>query len=199
MTLVELLVAIFIMILGMGGFSLLFLRSWQMNGFIFETGVASAAASRAVDKTVAELRKIRQGDDGSYPVVSGDGFDLKAFIDIDNDGKSERVHYFLQNGLFKRGVTEPSSTQPVTYPAADQTVTTVATYVANTAAQPVFSYYNDNYPGDTVHNPMTTPVAVGDVRLAKVRLIINIDPNHAPEETNVESIAEFRNINEYVR
>lgn len=199
MTLVEVLAAIFIMTLGMGGFSMLFIWSTRMNGFILETGVASAAAARAVDDTVSELRKIRQGDDGSYPIVSGSGFDLMVFLDVDNDGKTERVHYFLQGGTFKRGVTEPSSTQPVTYPAADQTVTTVATYVANTAAQPIFAYYNDNYPGDTVHNPMTTPVAVGDVRLARVRLIINIDPNHVPEETTVESIAEFRNINEYVR
>jgi len=30
-------------------------------------------------------------------------------------------------------------------------------------------------------------------------LVINVDPNRAPEETTAESIAEFRNLNEYVR
>lgn len=198
MTLVELVTAIFVMAIAMGGFSILFLRSYKMNAFILETGVASAAASRGVDRIVADLRKIRQGDDGSYPIISGTGTDLKVYLDIDNDGKTERVHYFLQNGLLKQGITEPNATQPVTYPASE-TVTNIVTYVANETSEPVFFYYNDDYPGDTVNNPLATPIAVQDARLVKVRLIININPNKAPEETNVESIAEFRNLNEYVR
>lgn len=198
MTLVELLTAIFVMAVAMGGFSILFLRSYKMNSFILETGVASAAASRGVDRVVADLRKVRQGDDGSYPIISGTGTDLKVYLDIDNDGKTERVHYFLQDGLLKQGITEPNATQPVTYPTVE-TVTTIVNYVANETNEPVFFYYNDDYPGDTVNNPLSTPISVQDARLVKVRLFININPNKAPEETNVESIAEFRNLNEYVR
>ncbi|NTV55124.1 MAG: hypothetical protein HGA16_01330 [Candidatus Moranbacteria bacterium] len=198
MTLVELITAIFVVTVAMGGFSILFLRSYKLNAFILETGVASAKASRGVDRIVADLRKVRQGDDGSYPIISGTATDLKVYLDIDNDGKTERVHYYLQNGLLKQGIAEPNATQPVTYPASE-TVTTIVTYVANETSEPVFSYYNDNYPGDTVNNPLATPIAVQDARLVRVRLIININPNKAPEETNVESIAEFRNLNEYVR
>ncbi|MEI7749673.1 MAG: hypothetical protein WCJ25_01575 [Candidatus Moraniibacteriota bacterium] len=196
-SLVELIMSIFIMTVGMAGFSMLFLRSWRLNGFVLETGVASAAASRGVEHLVSDLRKIRQGDDGSYPIVSGGDFDLVVFLDIDNDGKTERVHYYLQNGLLKCGVTEPSSTTPpVTYPSGDQTVTTVATYIANTNDKPIFFYYNDNYPGDTVNNPLHTPISVQDARLVRVRLIVNINPNRAPEETTIESFAEFRNLNQ---
>jgi hypothetical protein len=43
------------------------------------------------------------------------------------------------------------------------------------------------------------PISIGEARLVRVRLVINVDPNWAPEETTVESIAEFRNLNEYVR
>lgn len=199
MTLVELLAAVFIVMLGMGGFSVLLIRSYRMNGFIVETGVASATASRAVERTIADLRKVRQGDDGSYPVVSGDDFDLRVFIDIDDDGKTERIHYFLQNGSLMRGITEPTATQPVSYPSGDQSVAAVATYVANESSEPVFSYYNDDYPGDTVNNPLPTPISIQEVRLVRVRLIVNVNPNRAPEETNVESIAELRNLNEYVQ
>ncbi|NTW15633.1 MAG: hypothetical protein HGA38_04700 [Candidatus Moranbacteria bacterium] len=199
MTLVEALVAISVMTVAMAGFSLLFVRAYRSNAFILETGAASAAASRGVDRLISNLRKIRQGDDGSYPIVSGSGSDLKVFLDIDDDGKTERVHYYLQNGALRQGVTEPSATQPVTYPSSDQVVTTVASNVANATDEPVFSYYNDDYPGDTVNNPLATPIAVEEARLVRVRLIININPNRAPEETNVESIAEFRNLNEYVR
>jgi len=195
MTLVEVLVSIFILTIGMGGFAMLFLRSWQTNRFILETGIASATASRAVTHTVADLRKIRQGDDGSYPIVSGGANSLTVFLDIDDDGKTERVHYYLQNGLFKQGVTKPSSGLPATYPSGDQAVTTITSYVANTSSDPVFSYYNDNYPGDTVNNPLTTPVSIQIPRLVKIRLIININPNRAPETTTIESTVAFRNLN----
>lgn len=199
MTLVELMVSIFIMLMAMEGFTILFLQSWKTNGFILETGLAASAASRAVNVAVSELRKVRQGDNGDYPIESGDDFDLTAYIDIDGDGVTERVHYFLENGQFKRGVREPSATQPVTYADDDETETVLASDIANENGEPVFSYYNEDYPGDTVNNPLGTPIAVRDARLAKVRLVINIDPNNAPDDTNIESFVEFRNLNDYAQ
>lgn len=199
MTLVEVMVSIFIMLVAMEGFTILFLRSWQTNGFILETGLASAAASRAVNTAVSELRKVRQGDNGDYPIEAADDFDLTAYIDIDGDGATERVHYFLDNGEFKRGVREPSATQPVTYAIGDGTVQILASAIANEPTEPIFTYYNEDYPGDTVNNPLGTPIAVRDARLAKVRLVINIDPNNAPEDTNIESFVEFRNLNDYAQ
>jgi len=199
MTLVEVMVAIFIMIIGMEGFTLLFLRSWKTNGYILETGMAASAASRAVNTAVSELRKIRQGDNGDYPIEAGDDFELTAYINIDGDSATERVHYFLDNGQFKRGVRDPSATQPVTYVNGDATITVLASDIANENTEPVFTYYNEDYPGDTVNNPLGTPIAVRDARLAKVRLVVNIDPNNAPDDTNIESFVEFRNLNDYAQ
>lgn len=198
MTLTELLVAIGILVMGMGGLSMLFLRSWRTNGFILESGIAASAASRAVRETVSDLRRVRQADNGDYPLESGEDFDLEAYVDIDDDGVTERVHYFLDGTDFNRGVTEPSATVPVTYPSGDQTVSTLVSEVANESDEPVFEYYDENYPGDTVNNPMSVPVAISDVRLVKVRIVINIDPRRAPEDTNIESMAELRNITSYV-
>lgn len=199
MTLVEVMVSIFIVLVAMQGFTMLFLRSWQSNAFLIETGLASAAASRAVNVTVSELRKVRQGDNGDYPIEAGSSFDLTAYIDIDEDGVTERVHYFLDSGDFKRGIREPSATQPVTYAAGDGTVAVLASDIANEPTEPVFTYYNEDYLGDTVNNPLATPIAIRDARLVKVRLVINIDPNNAPDDTNIESFAEFRNLNNYAQ
>lgn len=198
MTLTELLVAIGILVMGMGGLSVLFLRSWRTNGFILESGMAASAASRAVRETVADLRRIRQADNGDYPLESGEDFDLEAYADVDDDGVTERVHYYLDGTNFMRGVTEPAATVPVTYPSGDQTVTTLVSEVANETDEPVFEYYDENYPGDMVNNPLSVPVAISDVRLVKVRIVINIDPRRAPEDTNIESMAELRNITSYV-
>lgn len=199
MTLMETMIALAVILIGMEGFTLLFLRSWDTNKFILEEGLASAAASRATNNVVSELRHARQADNGDYPVESADDFDLKAYLDIDKDGVTERVHYFLDQATdqMKRGITNPTGTAPVTYPAADDSVTVMTNYVVNESDDPVFSYYNGDYPGDTVNNPLATPASVGQIRLIKVHFLVNIDPVHAPENIAIESFADLRNLNSY--
>lgn len=197
MTLVEVMMAIAIMLIVMEGFTLLFIKSWENNKFILEAGLASAAASRATNKTISELRRVRQADNGAYPLVSGSDFDLKVYLDVDKDGVTERVHYFLDQTTdeLKKGITDPIATTPVSYPAADDAVSVIASYVVNTSTDPVFSYYNENYPGDTVNNPLVAPVAVDQVRLIRVHLYVNIDPVRAPNNINIESFVDLRNLN----
>lgn len=197
MTLLEMLVALSIMTMGMAGFSMLFISSWNSNKFIVEMGNASFLASRGVTETVAEIRKARQADNGDYPVESGDDFDLKVYLDIDGDGVTERVHYYLLGTSLHQGITEPVAGLPITYPNADGTTRIIANSIINTASDPVFSYYNGDYPSDTVNNPLPTPVDVADVRMIKVHLMVNLDPFHAPEHVNIESFAELRNLNDY--
>lgn len=197
MTLVEVMVAIAIMLIAMEGFTLLFLKSWDTNKFILEEGMASAAASRATGKIVSQLRSVRQADNGDYPIESADDFDFKAYLDIDKDGVTERVHYFLDQATdqLKVGVTDPVAGTPVSYPAADDTVSILANYVVNESTNPVFYYFNQNYPGDTVNNPIATPAAIDQIRLVQVHLFVNIDPVHAPDNINIESFADLRNLN----
>ncbi len=197
MTLVEMLMAIFILLIGLEGVSILFVNSWKMNKFVLETGNASFIASRTVNLIVSDVRRARQADNGDYPIESGGQNDLQIYIDIDGDGITERVHYYLSSGSIYRGVTKPNVVMPVTYPNGDQTTTVLAQYISNTPSDPVFFYYNKNYPSDTTNNPLATPVAVQDVRLIQVHLIVNIDPINAPNNINVESFAELRNLNNY--
>lgn len=197
MSFIEMIVAILIMLLGMSGFTYLFVDSWRSNKFIIEMGNASLLASRSVNNLVADLRKVRQADNGDYPIESGDDFDIKVYIDIDNDGVTERVHYYLQSGSLYRGVREPVGNLPVNYPNGDGTTTLLANSIINSNAQPVFSYYNDEYPSDTTNNPLVTPVNVAEVKMVKVHLMVNIDPLNVPEHINIESFAELRNLNGY--
>lgn len=199
MTLAEMLVAIGIFSMGMAGFTMLFAKTWTINHFILEEGETSFKASRQVQEIVNDLRKVRQPDNGEYPVRSCDDFNLVVFLDIDGDNVTEKVHYFLDldDDKLRRGITNPSGTPPV-YPSGDQEVTVLTDYVVNGDDDPIFYYYNHDYPADTVNNPLVAPVAdVEDVRLIKVHLWINIDPVKAPENVNIESFAELRNLNDY--
>lgn len=197
MSLVEMIIAIFILFMGMEGMTILFLNSWKSNKFVLETGNASLIASRSVNQVVKDIRRARQADNGDYPVESGTDFDLKIYLDVDADGVTERVHYFLSDGSLYRGVTNPSATTPVSYPVGDEVVQEMAQYISNTPTDPLFSYYNRDYPADTMNNPLAAPIAVQDIRLIQVHLLVNIDPVHAPNNINVESFAELRNLNNY--
>jgi len=197
MTLVELLVSISIMLMAMEGFTLLFLRSWDMNKFVLEMGNASLIASHGTTRIVNEIRKARQADNGDYPIESGDDFDLKVYVDSDRDGKTERIHYYLLNKILYRGVTKPVAGLPITYPVSDDSVTIVSTSVVNTPTNPVFYYYNGNFPSDIVNNPLSTPVIISNVRMVKVHLMVNIDPNHDPDSINIEAFAQLRNLIHY--
>ncbi len=199
MTLVELLIAIAIMLIVTEGFSLLIVKVWDSNKFILEEAMASAAASRATNQIIIQLRGIQQAENGDYPIESADDFDLTIYTDVDDDGAVERVHYFLDqpNDQLKRGVTEPTAAVPPTYPAGDQTVIVMANYVVNESDNPIFYYYNGNYPDDIVNNPLATPTGAGLIRLIRVHLYVNINPIHAPDNINIESFVTLRNLHVY--
>ena len=198
MTLIEMMMAIFIFTLGILGFTYMFGQVWKMNGFTLEEGQDAMKASQAVDNLVVELRRASQSATGAYPLVSGTSTDLVMYVDVDNDGVVERVHYYydLAHGQLKKGITKPSGS-PASYPDGDQTTTVFVDNVFNTATDPIFYYYNSSYPGDAAHNPLSVPINPADVRLIKVLLFINIRPVTAPDNIKVESFAELRNINDY--
>jgi hypothetical protein len=199
MTLIELLVAISVALIAMEGFTYLFIKTWDTNKFVLEEGMASAAASRATNKIVIQLRAVQQADNGDYPIESADDFDLVFYCDVDDDGVVERVHYFLDqaNDQLNMGVSNPIAGNPVTYPNSDDEVTVVTSYVVNESDNPIFYYYNDDYPGDTVNNPLSTPTNVGNIQMIRVHLFVNINPVHAPDNINIESFVDLRNLHNY--
>ena len=199
MTLIETLVAIAVMMIAMQGFTYLFTKVWATNGFILEAGMASAAASRATNQIVIQLRGVKQADNGDYPIDAADDFSLTIYADADDDGVTEKVRYFLDqpNDQMKIGITEPdTSVQPPTY-TGTETVTVMTNYVVNESDDPVFYYYNDDYPGDTTTNPLTTPASIASIQLVRVHLLVNIDPINAPNNINIESFVDLRNLHNY--
>lgn len=200
MSLVEVMVAIGIFSIGILGFSLLLVSSWKSYSFIYETGQDSFVASRAVNLVVNDLRKIRQADNGDYPIKSASEFDLVVYVDIDNDGETEKVHYFLDqdNNLLRMGISEPSSDTPPEYSSGDDSVQTLASHVVNDSDKPAFSYFGSNYFNDAV--PFTVPVASGklsNIRIIRVELLIDIRPYNSPDHVSIQSISQLRNLKDY--
>lgn len=197
MTIVELIVSISIFTIGIAGFTLLFARTWKANSFVLEEGQASSQASNTLDNMVKSLRKVKQSDNGNFGIKSAGDFDLVVYLDDDGDGTTERIHYFLDQNSQKlqKGISKPSGS-PLAYPAADQNVATLANYIVNTSSQPTFFYYNEHYPIDMANNPLPMPIILPDVRLIQIHLWVNIRPASAPDNVNLQSFVELRNLNE---
>lgn len=194
MTLVEMMIAMFIFILMMFGSTYLLGQIYKRYGFAMEQGMSTHAVQHSLKIILEELRGIRQSDAGSYPIEQADKFSFTAFADSDKDGATERIHYFFENGEVKKGIAEPTGAPP-SYPVGDQSVSVVAEHVVNTSQQPLFYYYNTNYPVDQASNPLIAPVSpVSDIRLVKIDIFLNLDPLHAPDNIRLESYVELRNL-----
>lgn len=195
----EMMVAIAIFTIGMIGFALLFSRTWQINHYTLEMGQASMSASQGVNTLVNYIRGARQSDNGSYPLVSASNNDLVLYADYDKDDVTERLHFYKSSNKIIMGVTNPTSSMPKTYPSGDQQLITVASNVVNADNVPIFYYYNKDYPGDIVHNPLSTPAPTSEIRILKIYLKVNIDINRAPDNIEMQSFVEIRNLNDYDR
>jgi hypothetical protein len=136
---------------------------------------------------VGYIRGTRQADDGSYPVKSANANDLVIYSDYNKDGITERIHFYKNGQNVLMGVRVPSTTMPRTYAAGDQQVITIASSIVNSATEPIFFYFDKNFAGsETANPPLATPATVANIRIIKIHLKINIDPNRAPDNIEMQ-------------
>lgn len=191
MSLVELIVAMSILTMVMGGMSLFFSRIWQTQAFTLQTGQASFMASRGVEGIVDLIRNARTGADGSFPVATATAAEFTFFADTDHDDTIERVHIFYDTAstpkTIKYGITEPTTATPPTYPASDGTVYTLANYVVNGASDPVFTYY------DSANSQLSATPIVSTVRMVNVSILVNTGSGNIGDIV-LSSYASLRNL-----
>ncbi|MFA5871826.1 MAG: prepilin-type N-terminal cleavage/methylation domain-containing protein [Parcubacteria group bacterium] len=194
LTLVEMLIAVFIFLLMMNGVVMLIKYIYRNYGFSMEQGISVNNVQKSLKTMIGDIRGLRRADSGAYAIKSADDFDFVFYSDVDGDGVTEQVHYFLENDSIKKGVSEPSGTPPV-YPSSDQVESVLAEHVVNTTSQPLFSYYNEDYPADLVNNPLAVPVSqISQIRMVKTDVRYNLDPNRAPDNIRLESFVALRNL-----
>ena len=94
-TFIETLVAIFVFTLVMGAVAGFIVLSYQTQGYAFEESAAIEEARRGIEIMIKEIRAAKTGDSGAYPIELADDKQFIFYSDIDNDGETERVRYFL--------------------------------------------------------------------------------------------------------
>lgn len=189
-TLVEILVtmAIFSIILGAIG---LFARDTFYYNNIFSNSLISYDEAKKILQPVAsEIRSASQSSLGAYSVESAGDNSFVFFTDTNSDGLKERIRYFLSGTTLKRGVIYPTGS-PLQYVSASEIITDVITNLTN-GSTPIFTYYDTDYNGNT--SPLSQPVSIPSVRLVKITLTIDVDPNRPPLPMVVTTQVNIRNL-----
>jgi len=189
-TLIELLIVISIFTLLAIGASRL-LRDTSFFQGIFHSGLNSVDEGRKILRPlVGEVRSATPSQNGAYALEKVDADTLIFYSDIDNDGFIERVRYFLDNATLKKGVIKPTGSPPE-YDSNDEKISWVIQDVTN-GVTPLFEYFDSTYNGLT--SALTQPVAIEDVRLIKITIVIDHDPNRPPEEVELTTQMTIRNL-----
>jgi len=170
-TLVELVVGTFIFSIVVAIAAAFFVTFFRNYDFSFDQGRTVSETNRAFRDITEELREVRTSEDGAYALVTADDQEIGFYADIDNDGRVERVRYFLDGEVFNKGVIEPD-VPPTVYDEADEQVQVISEFVKN-GVDPVFYYYNGDWPGDEVNNPLDPTGRLLETRVVRVEMKIN--------------------------
>jgi type II secretory pathway pseudopilin PulG len=144
---------------------------------------------RTVKMFTDELRTAAPSATGAYAIAEAGGTSITFYSDIDRDDYVERLRYFVDGTDLKRGYLKPSG-DPLTYSEANETVYTVTQFLSNPGA--VFAYFDDNYNGQTA--PLTIPPNIPDIRLVRIRLLVDQYPTEPPGPYELLSEVSIRSL-----
>lgn len=151
-----------LLVIGILGAILVVVSSFQTNIFKYNKSASDSLQnsqdSRSIIRVmVKELRSAKQGSDGSYPIVQAGTSTLTFYSDIDADGVTEKVRYFisttttpftLQKGIIKAG--------------AEETFSILSYNIQNGTSTDMFEYYG-----------LSSSIAesIADIKMIKINLL----------------------------
>lgn len=186
-TLMEMVVVI--ALTGLVGVGLLSMISYfyRSNAYLLEATSAVDSASRGVNESLTLLRAASYGEDGSYPLMAAATSSVTFYANGDGDHAIERIRLYLSDGVLYQGVTNATGNPP-SYTGQTESTSTIATWVKNDVATPVFRYFDS----DGVE--LTGSINIAAVRTIRARLDVDINPQRAPNILTIEGGATLRNL-----
>ncbi|HLE49343.1 MAG TPA: prepilin-type N-terminal cleavage/methylation domain-containing protein [Patescibacteria group bacterium] len=186
-SLIEVLIAVTILsFIGIGLVSLQYILT-QNQILVTRSYKSVDEANLIISTFIKEIRAAKTSDNGAYSLFNVDDQSIGFYSDIDLDGSTEKVRYFLNEHNLYKGVIEPSG-YPAQYNQDTETVITLNENIYNET--PVFYYYNADWPEDIINNPLGMTNRLADTRSVKIYLLVkNGDTANGYE---VESISNIR-------
>lgn len=191
-TLVEMMVTIFLIGVVAALVSTFAVYYFQNSAFSFEENQSIGLSQTAITQVIREIREARAAEDGAYAINNAQDNTFTFYSDVTNDGLTDKVRYFIQNGSLMRGVIEPT-VPPVTYPTANEKIKVVVDYLDNNG-NALFTYYNGAWPQDTTNNPLALSQRILNTRYVRVYIRINVNPNKAAQPFELTSGVQIRSL-----
>jgi prepilin-type N-terminal cleavage/methylation domain-containing protein len=186
-TLVETLIGMAIFVLIVGVLTLFSKNIWVYNSMI-NSELTSVNANRTALKTmVAEIRTASSGNNGAYVISLANSTSFTFYSDIYDNGLKEKIRYFLNGTNLQKGVIIPTGS-PLAY-TGNEVITTLIPYVTNSS---IFDYYDENYDGTTAS--LGAPVDISVIRLIKITVTTDDNPNRPASPITISSQVTLRNI-----
>jgi len=189
-TIIEILVSIFILTLIGLAVSSFAKDIFSLNRITSDSLTAQDETRRALKTMSAEIRTASPSSLGAYALAQSAMSSFTFYSNVDDDSFKERVRYFLDGTTLKKGIIKPSGT-PLTYNPADEAVSELIHGVAN-ATTSIFSYYDKNYDG--TNQALIEPIDIATVRLVKITIVTDKDPQTPPGPMTLTTQISIRNL-----
>ena len=137
----------------------------------------------AFSMMLPEMRSMTSSVIGEYAIAQASSTAITFFTDVDANGSADRVRYFLDGTILRKGIIRPSGNPPV-YDSTQEVFSDVAHSVVS--GTPIFSYYDEQYTGS--EPALTEPIKLAAIRLIGITLSLR-DPNKAvPVTAHIEIV-----------
>lgn len=188
-TLIEMLVVI--ALTAVVGLALGFLIQYfyKTNGYVIEQSQAVASARESLTHAMSDLREASYGADGSYPIAAAGTSTITFYANITGGEGSavEKVRYYLTGTALYRSTTEPAGS-PSSYVGQPEVTTLVVRNIRNTAATPLFTYF-DTSGAALGATPLLTSIAS-----VHIQVLTDVNPLRAPNVYTLNGSATLRNV-----
>ena len=190
LSMVEVVVSIAIITLISGAAVELFIFMFPRKSDVVTEQLSTQSETRKVlDEFVNEIRGATYSSIGSYPIADASSTQIIFYSNPGAKATRDRVRYFLEGTLLKKGTIEPSG-NPLSYDQNNEIITDVLHGVVPTTT--IFTYYGADFTGN--EDPLPQPVEVGLVRVVGIKVRIDKNPFNSPTAVVAESKAVIRNL-----
>lgn len=163
---------------------------FSLNRIISDSLTAQNDARRALKNMSAEIRAASPSNLGDYAIAQTASSSFTFYSNTDSDFLKERVRYFIDGVILKKGVIKPSGS-PIVYNLANEVISELIQDIAASSTS-TFSYYDVNYDGTTA--PLMEPINISAVRLVKITIIIDKDLLAPPGSLVLTTQISMRNL-----
>jgi prepilin-type N-terminal cleavage/methylation domain-containing protein len=157
-----------------------------LNTLISQQLQSKSDTNQTLQIMTSEIRSAGPSQNGAYPIDSASTSSFAFYSDINKNGLTEHVRYFLSSSTIYKGVIAPTGT-PATYPTSSEIITDVIDDVTVPTSSPLFTYYDDSYTGTQA--PLATPVNVSTIRIIGISFLATAAAANPQQPKSIQSFS----------